>query len=80
LLGDRPHPDAELSALAAEAASDEIAGLAEHSTVALLCGSVEPTHRVTAASLALHLAARGLHLMHIGPDGVAEPHQEQLGL
>lgn len=65
---------------AAAAVCDELLGLAANGVVALLCQPREPAHRIEAAALAACLADRGLALMHIDHDGVAEPHQEQLDL
>jgi hypothetical protein len=65
---------------AADAVCDEIVGLAASGVVALLCLRREPAHRTEAGALAGRLADRGLTLMHIDHDGVAEPHQDQLDL
>jgi hypothetical protein len=77
-LGDRfgDGPDERVPAI--DAVCDEIAGLSEASTVVLLCSSAEPVRRHRAGLLAAGLAVRGLQVLHIAGDGVAEPHQDQL--
>jgi uncharacterized protein (DUF488 family) len=79
-LGDRFGDGSGHGDPAADAVSDEIAGLARSSTVALLCSPLDTARRDRAAMLAPSLGARGLHVMHIGSDGIAEPHQDQLDL
>jgi hypothetical protein len=79
-LGGRFDNPKEGASVAVEAVSDEIAGLTESGTVALLCSATDPTHRDRATQLIPRLTARDLRVKHIGSDGVAEPHQDQLGL
>ena len=76
-VGDRIREpdDAELL----EGAIDEIAGLTQTSTVALLCAELEPELCHRATTLAPRLIDRGYGVVHIRADGSGTPHEDDMG-